>query len=88
VERNTYSNWESDINDVKSEYIPKLAEIFGVEIADLFRTNSSRIEIKQENKENRDNSVNNSIVFILPDKESVDKLSKILKTRLKGEQEK
>lgn len=88
MERNTYSNWESDINDVKSEYIPKLAEIFGVEIADLFRTNSSRIEIKQENKENRDNSVNNSIVFILPDKESVDKLSKILKTRLKGEQEK
>jgi len=32
VDRNTYANWEKESNDVKSEYIPKLAKIFDVEI--------------------------------------------------------
>lgn len=36
VDRITYINWENQTNDIKSNYIPKLAEIFKVEIKDLF----------------------------------------------------
>lgn len=32
IDRKTYVNWENDQNDIKSEYIPKLASIFKVEI--------------------------------------------------------
>ena len=36
LDRSTYINWENETSDVKSQYIPKLADIFGVEIQDLF----------------------------------------------------
>ena len=32
VDRKTYVSWEEDKADVKSSYIPKLAELFDVEI--------------------------------------------------------
>lgn len=32
IDRVTYANWENETTDVKSQYIPKLAEIFGVTI--------------------------------------------------------
>jgi DNA phosphorothioation-dependent restriction protein DptG len=31
----TYANWENETFDVKSQYIPKLSEIFKVDIKDL-----------------------------------------------------
>ncbi len=36
VDRNTYTRWENESTDIKSQYIPKLAEIFQVSILDLF----------------------------------------------------
>lgn len=82
IDRRTYINWEKDESDIKSEYIPKIAEIFGIEIKDLFTDSKNKIEIKQENKENRDSSVNNSIVLVMPDKESVDRLVEVLKSNI------
>lgn len=79
IKQNTYSTWESGECDVKSEYIPKLAEIFGAEIKDFFEIASSKIEITQTNIDNKDNSVNNSIVLVVPDKESLEKLVESLK---------
>lgn len=81
IDRRTYINWENEENDVKSEYIPKLAKIFDVEIKDLFSDSKSNIQINQENKENKDNSIN-GVVFVLTDKESVNKLAEILKINL------
>ena len=40
IERKTYMNWESGASDVKSAFIPKLAELFNVEIGDLFKEKS------------------------------------------------
>lgn len=74
IKQNTYSTWESGETDVKSDYLHKLATIFGVEIKDLFETNSNKIKITQTNNNNKDSSVNYSIVLLLPDKESVEKL--------------
>ena len=74
IKQNTYSTWESGETDVKSDYLPILATIFGVEIKDLFETNSNKIKITQTNNDNKDSSVNYSIVLQLLDKESVDKL--------------
>jgi transcriptional regulator with XRE-family HTH domain len=82
IDRNTYANWESETNDVKSEYIPELAKVFNVEINELFREKPSEIIINQQNTDNKDNSIN-GIILLLTDKESVNKLVEILKNRLK-----
>ena len=36
LDRKTYVSWENETTDIKSQYIPKLAEIFKVDITDLF----------------------------------------------------
>lgn len=36
LDRTTYINWENETSDIKSQYLPKLAEIYGVEIQDFF----------------------------------------------------
>lgn len=43
IDRMTYANWESEVFDVKSQYIPKLAEIFQVELSEFFK-NDSKIQ--------------------------------------------
>ena len=78
IDRSTYIKWEKQENDVKSEYIPKLAEILGVEIKDLFSDSQNSIQITQENK---DNTIN-GVVFVLTDKDSIDRLAKVLKIDL------
>lgn len=44
IDRNTYANWENEKNDLKSEFIPKLANIFNVEIAVLFEEEINNVE--------------------------------------------
>jgi transcriptional regulator with XRE-family HTH domain len=36
IDRRTYAAWEQGAQDVKSTFIPQLADFFGVEITDLF----------------------------------------------------
>jgi transcriptional regulator with XRE-family HTH domain len=79
VDKNTYANWESEANDIKSDHLPKIAEIFEVEIQDLFKNKVSKVEINFN--KHKDSSVNNSIVLVLPDKESVEKLLTIFKNK-------
>ena len=79
VDKNTYANWENESNDIKSEHIPKLAEIFGVEIQDLFENNSKKLEVNFNKQVQKGKSTNNSVVIVMPDKESVEKLVKVLK---------
>ena len=83
IKQNTYSTWESGESDVKSEYIPKIAELFGVEIKDLFETPSTKIKISQINKGNKDNSINNGMVFILTDEKSIEQIVTVLKENMK-----
>lgn len=52
IDRVTYSNWENETFDVKSQYIPQLAEIFDVELYELFK-NDQQIQIIN-NIENKD----------------------------------
>ncbi|MUH01883.1 helix-turn-helix domain-containing protein [Scytonema sp. UIC 10036] len=44
IDRVTYANWESEMSDIKSQYIPKLAEIFEVELKELFE-NDQKIQV-------------------------------------------
>ena len=81
VDKNTYANWESEANDIKSEHLPRLAEIFEFEIQELFSKKSTNIEINFNKQVNNDSTVNNSVVFVMPDKESVDKLTAMFKDR-------
>ncbi|MDX9704715.1 MAG: helix-turn-helix transcriptional regulator [Weeksellaceae bacterium] len=37
INRTTYAHWESETNDIKAHFIPKLAKIFDVPITDLFQ---------------------------------------------------
>ena len=82
VDRKTYVSWESGAADIKSSYIPKLAEFLHVEINDLFREKATDIVINQHNSDNKDNSIN-GIVVLLTDKEAVDQLMEVMKQRLK-----
>ncbi|WP_124640332.1 helix-turn-helix transcriptional regulator [Amniculibacterium aquaticum] len=76
VDRKTYINWENELCDIKSEFIPKIAEIFGVEISDLFK-NEEKVNIIQDFK---DNTFNNSVMIMLvSDKKTINEVMKILK---------
>ena len=66
IDRRTYAAWEQGTQDVKSSFIPRLAEFFDVNISDLFSSETS-INIKQSFK---DSSVNTAIL-ILTDKEAI-----------------
>jgi DNA-binding XRE family transcriptional regulator len=78
VDRKTYVSWEAGMVDIKSSYIPKLAEFLHVEIKDLFREKSSGVVINQHNTDNKDSSIN-GIVLLLTDKEAVDQLVEVMK---------
>lgn len=80
VDRKTYVSWEAGTADIKSSYIPKLAEFLHVEINDLFQGKSGDIVITQHNTDNKENSIN-GIVVLLTDKEAVNELVKIMKER-------
>jgi len=82
VDKNTYANWENETNDIKSEHIPKWAKIFNVEIKDLFESKVSKIEINLNKQITNDNSLNNSVILVMPDKETVEKLVAVIKSRL------
>ncbi|WP_153396762.1 helix-turn-helix transcriptional regulator [Chryseobacterium vaccae] len=69
LDRNTYTNWENETTDIKSQYIPKLAEIFNVKIQDLFDS-ERRLEISNNTFDNKDNSVG-LIIFNISDKEVI-----------------
>ena len=76
VDRKTYAKWESDECSVKSDYIKELADVFNVEIADLFKDDNMKLNISPTFNENN-NSVNTAVI-ILTDKDAVDKLVEIL----------
>jgi len=80
VDRKTYVSWESGAADIKSSYIPKLAEFLHVEINDLFREKPADIVINQHNSDNKDSSIN-GIVLLLTDKEAVNQLVEVMKNR-------
>jgi len=83
VERKTYMNWETGVSDIKSIYIPQLAEFFNVEIKDLFNENSSNLVITQNNTDNKDNSIN-GIIVLLNNKEAVDEIVNSLRRKIKN----
>ena len=80
IDRKTYMNWELGTVDIKSSYIPKLAEFLRVEIGDLFKNKGSEIIINQHNTDNKDNSIN-GIVLLLTDKEAITQFVEVMKER-------
>ena len=76
VDRRTYAAWENGEQSIKSNYIPQLAEFFGVEIADLYK-DETIINIKQSFKDST-GSVNTAIL-ILTDKEAINRILDALK---------
>ena len=78
IDRKTYVSWESGTVDIKSSYIPKLAEFLRVEISDLFKEKSSEIIINQNNSENKNNSIN-GVIVLLTDKEAVNQLVEVMR---------
>jgi len=75
IDRRTYAAWEQESQEIKSGYIPQLAEFFGVEIADLFKSETS-INIKQSFKD----STINTAILILTDKEAVGRVLDAIKS--------
>ena len=78
IERRTYAAWEDGSREIKSSFIPRLADFFGVEIAELFNGDTNiNINITDSLKENT-NSMNTA-VLILTDRDAVDRVLDALK---------
>ena len=88
VDRNTYSNQENEATDVKSQYIPKLADIFNVKIQDLF-DDERRTTIINNNYDNKENSVGQKdilqgIIINITDSETAKLISSQLEELIKS----
>ena len=84
VDRRTYIDWESGEADIKSSYLPKIAELLHVEISDFFREKSSEIVIHQHHMENKEGAINAGVFFLCTDKETIDQVFDIIKkTKIK-----
>ena len=84
IERNTYANWEKESSDIKSEFIPKLSEIFNVEIKELFEDKDTVSIIN--NSTNSDNATGgqHGLIINISDKESAEKLVQLMEKVLKS----
>ena len=78
IDRKTYISLESGTVDIKSSYLPKLAEFFHVQIGDLFKEKGMEIIINQHNTDNKDNSIN-GMIFFLTDKETATQIFELMK---------
>lgn len=77
LDRTTYINWENETSDIKSQYLPKLAEIYGVEIQDLF-LDDQKIKISNNNFDNKDNSTG-IIIFNFANQEFPKEVQELIK---------
>lgn len=82
VDRNTYANWEKGENDVKSEFIPKLAHILGVQIGELFESSGKNIVISNNHYDGKDHSVLNGAVIILTDPKATEDLIRYINDKI------
>lgn len=84
VDRLTYINWENETTEIKSGYIPKLADIFNVKIQDLFDSDQS---VQINNFENTDHSTvlgHQSIVINISDAETAKLLGEQIQELIKN----
>jgi len=63
-----------ETQSIKTDFIPKLAEYFGVEVSDLF-SSETNINIKQSFKD----STVNTAILIITDKEAVKRVLDAIK---------
>jgi transcriptional regulator with XRE-family HTH domain len=82
LDRSTYINWENETSDIKSQYIPKLAEIFDIDIKDLFEDQKTS-QVSNNTFDTKDNSVG-IIIFNLSDKEATDKIGSQISELIKN----
>ena len=80
VERKTYMSWETGTADIKSSYLPKLAEFLKVEIIDLFRDMPTGKMSKQHHTNHKDQPMD-GIVVLITEKDAVNDLVQLLKKR-------
>lgn len=90
LDRNTYTNWENEITDIKSQYIPKLAEIFQVKVQDLFdESQKSTVSNTQDSFEMHDHSIGQKdfqqgIIINITDSEAAKIISSQLEELIKS----
>jgi transcriptional regulator with XRE-family HTH domain len=90
LDRNTYTNWENETTDIKSSYIPKLAEIFNVKIQDLFEDRQKpAVSNTQTGFEMHDNSIaqkdfQQGIIINITDSEAAKVISSQLEELIKA----
>lgn len=77
VERRTYASWESGKTELKNSLVPKIAELFNIEIPELFN-DEKKIDVKDSFKDNKNS--NNAVIIMITEKEIVDKVLNLLST--------
>lgn len=82
IDRVTYTRWKNNESDIKSDYLPKIAQLINVPLQELFENPTTNINITS-NHENRENATLNGAIIIITDKNAVDDLVKVLNEKLK-----
>ena len=83
IEQATYSKWESGAS-VKSDFIPKLASLFEIEISELFEEKKKNNEIINF-KKTSGNSKNTGYVFVINNNESFQKIIEFIHKNIENE---
>ncbi len=79
IDRRTYAKWEEGVTEVKSSLVPKIAEVFGVDIPELYKNDKS-VEIKDSFKDNNIDN-NNAVIIVVTDKDIVEKVLDLLNNK-------
>jgi len=86
LDRNTYTRWENESTDIKSQYLPKLAEIFQVSIPELFDDGEKNTLMLKNynNDEHGSGPVQQSIIININDPEAAKVISSQLEELVKN----
>lgn len=82
IDRRTYINWETGKTDVKSEFIPKLAQFFDIDIGILFESKKLSLDLIKDKMVDKDQ--NNTTIFIITDPNEANMLFETIKYKCKS----
>jgi DNA-binding XRE family transcriptional regulator len=78
IKQSTYCNWESGKSDMGSDYLPQIAQLFGISISDLYGKSSENLMVINQSK-NKDNAQGHGIVLNISDEKTGEKLVELIK---------
>jgi transcriptional regulator with XRE-family HTH domain len=62
IQQSTYNKWENNKTVPSSEYLPQLAQLFGVDISELFSNDGTNIYISDSTASWNNSTINSDVI--------------------------